>query len=305
MAKKTESIAKFPDHHYVPQGYLKGFLNDEKLYVMNKKYGSIRLTSSAGVAYTPGFYIVDTVDETDSSEVEEVFCKIETTCIPIVRKMAAGEYLTNSNIADLAIYIALQYGRTPFSRARMDDVSTIVMTNQMKAHFVEAYNDSEKYDELVSDLRADRPNIDIPSREMIKEWILKPGPYVHMKIDNGTYVKQFFENADTIADRLLNKRWIVLRAPRNSSFITSDNPIGLHLDRPLATGEALSILLNGVQRFFPVNAKTCLAIVDNDRFELKKSAISKKHVKSINKLIYDQAQQYVISGSQLLLSSLK
>jgi hypothetical protein len=157
----------------------------------------------------------------------------------------------------------------------------------------------------VGGLRADIPNIDIPSREMIKDWILKPGPFVHMKIDTGTYVKQFFENAETIADELLKKRWIVLRAPRNTSFITSDNPIGLHLNRSLETGESLAILLNGVQRFFPINAKTCLAIVDNEHFELKKSIISKNQVKSINKLIYDQAQQYVISGSQSLLSSLK
>ncbi len=304
MAKKMKTN-KLPDHHYVPQGYLKGFMDNGELYVINKKYGTIRPTTPAGVVYTPGFYTVDTVDEKDSSEVEDNFSKIETTCIPIIKKMVAGEHLTNSNIADLAIYIALQYGRTPFSRARMDNVTTIMVTNLMKEKLAEAYNDSTKYKEMAEYLQARSPNLDIPSREKIKGWILKPGPLAKIKVDNGTYVKHFFESADTIATELLKRRWIVLRAPQGISFITSDNPIGLHLDRPLKMGEILAILLKDVQRFFPLSAKTCLAIIDNNQFELKTSSVTKEQVKNINRLIYDQAQQYAISGSKPLLLSLK
>lgn len=299
------SSKKHPDHHYIPQGYLKGFLNNDELFVVNRKYGTIRPTSTAGVAYKPGFYIVDTIDEKNSSEVEENFSKIETVCIPIIKKMAAEEYLTNSNLADLAIYIALQYGRTPFYRARMDHVGTIVMTNLMKEQLAKAYNDPEKYSKLMSRLQASNSKIEIPSREKIKEWILKPGPLANIKLDNGTYVKQFLENANTVADELLKKKWIVLRAPRNATFITSDNPIGLYLHRSLDSGEALAILLKDVQRYFPINAKTCLVIVDDDHFGLKKSGLSKDQVKDINRLIYSQAQQYVISGSKPLLLSLK
>jgi len=299
-------MRKLPVHHYIPQGYLRGFINNDELFVVNKKYGTIRPTSPAGVAYVPGFYIVDTVSEKDSSEVEESFCKIENVCIPIIKRMIAGEYLTNPNIADLAIYIALQYGRTPFSRSRMDDVTTIMMTNLAKEQLVELYKDSEKYDEMAKYLHENNPDLDVPSREKIKEWILKPGASLgNIKIDNGTYVKQVFENAENIAAGLLERRWIVLRAPRGVSFITSDNPIGIYLNRPLKTSEILAILLGGVQRFFPLNAKTCLTIVDNDRFELKTSTVTKDQAKDINRLIYDQAHQYVISGSERLLLSLK
>lgn len=297
-------MSKLPNCHYVPQGYLKGFMANDELYVINKEYGTIRPTTPAGVVYTPGFYIVDTVDEKDSSEIEEGFSKIESICIPLIKKIIAGDHLTNSNIADLAIYIALQYGRTPFSRARMDDVTTIMVTNLMKDKLAEAYNDSAKYNEMVEYLQTRSSNLEIPSQEKIKDWILKPGPLANVKIDNCTYVKQFFESADAIATELLNKRWIVLRAPRGLSFITSDNPIGLHLDRPLKMGEILAILLKDVQRFFPLNAKTCLAIIDNEQFELKTSSVTKGQIKCINRLIFDQAHQYAISGSKPLLLSL-
>jgi hypothetical protein len=292
-------------HHYVPQGYLKGFVNNGELYVINKKYGSIPATTPAGVVYVPGFYTVDTITEKDSSEAEDNFSKIETTCIPIIKKMITGGYLTNPNLADMAIYIALQYGRTPFSRTRMDDVTTVVATNLIKEKLVEAYNDPMKYKEMLEGVKEENPELDFPTREKIEEWILKPGPIAKMKVDNGTYVVQVFESAYSIADALLRKRWIVLRAPRDASFVTSDNPIGLYLNRSLKFGEMLAILLPDVKCFFPLDSKTCLVIVDNDHFELKESIISKDRVKSINRLIYTQAQQYVISSSKPLLRSLK
>lgn len=297
-------MSKLPSHHYIPQGYLKQFINDGMLYVLNKQYGSIRPTSPAGVAYVPGFYIVDTLSEKDSSEVEEAFSKIETICIPIIKMMVTGEYLTNVNIADLAIYIALQYGRTPFSRARMDDVSAIVMTNLVKEQLARAYNDLEKYNEMAKYLQASNPDLDMPSREKIKEWIMSPGPIAPVLVDNGSYVKQLFENAGSIAAELLSRRWIVLRAPKKTSFITSDNPIGLYLRRPLIGCEVLAILKKDIQRFFPLNSKTCLVIIDNDKFELLTDNITKDQVKAINRLIFDQAYKYVISGSSQLLLSL-
>ena len=298
-------MSKLPDHHYVPQGYLKGFMNGDGLYVVDKKHNSIRLTAPAGVAYVPGYYIVDTVSEKDSSDVENSFSKIETKCVPIIKKVAAGEYLTNSNIADLAIYIALQYGRTPFSRARMDDITTIVMTNLMKEQLAEMYNSATKYQEMAEHFHTKVTNLEMPSRETIRDWVLKPGPIAKVEVDNGTYVKQFFESAEAIAAELLKRRWIVLRAPRGVSFITSDNPIGLHLNRPLKMGEILAILLEGIQRYFPLDAKTCLVIVDNNQFELNKGFATRGQVKDINRLIYDQSYRYAISGNRNLLLSLK
>ena len=304
MTTKKPSVIK---SHFIPQGYLRNFLvTKDSLYVLNKKYGRIRATSTAGVGYQPDFYLVDTIDEKNSLEVEKSFSQIESTCIPLLRKLTTTADITNSERADVAIYIALQYGRTPHARSRMDKVATIVGTNEIKQRMADAVNDPTKYDEMVADLSKSNPGVIIPTREKLIEWILKPGPLANIKIDNGTYVKLFFEHAWRIAEGLLDAQWVVYRAPKGSRFVTSDNPIVLKLARELKEYETLGILMPGMVRYFPLSSTHCLVIHGNasDR-KIRREVVSKQVVRAINSLTTSQANLYVISGSKALLESLK
>lgn len=294
------------DHHYVPQGYLRGFTETTNLlYVYNKETKGVRQTSTKGIAYSRDYYTVDTLDEKDSSEVEDNLGRIETVVIPILSEIIAEEDLSNPKRADLAIYIAVQYGRTPVAKARMDEVATILATNETKTMMAEAVNDEAKYQEMVQRIQSDDPDRYVPSRETLIEWILKPGPMAKVSMDRGTYVKQFFENAEHIAEGLLRTKWTVITAPRDSSFITSDNPIGLTVDRKLQEHEALAIMLPGVTRYFPLDSKHCLVITDDlTGRDIERRTASKSEVRIINKVIFEQAYKYAISGNEYLLNSL-
>lgn len=294
------------DHHYVPQGYLRGFTEDPNvLYVYDKKAKRIRRTSTKGIAYSRDYYTVDTVDEKNSSEVEENLGRIESVVIPILSEVTEDKDLSNPKRADLAIYIAVQYGRTPVAKARMDEVATIVATNETKTIMAEAVNDESKYQEMVERIKADDPDRYVPSRQTLIEWILKPGPMAKVSMDRGTYVKQFFENAWHISEGLLRTKWTVIAAAKGSSFITSDNPVGLSVERKLEQHEALAIMLPGVTRYFPLDSKHCLIMTDDivDR-KIERRLASKSEARAINKIIADQAYKYVISGNEQLLGSL-
>ena len=83
---------KAHQHHYVPQAYMRLFSDSTgKLYALNKDFKTIRETATKGVAYSHDFYTVDTVDEKDSSEVEETFAQIENRCIPIIKELVHGK----------------------------------------------------------------------------------------------------------------------------------------------------------------------------------------------------------------------
>ena len=294
------------DHHYVPQGYLRGFTESPNVfYVYNKRSKGVRQTSTKGIAYSRDYYIVDTVDEKESAEVEENLGHIESVAIPILSEIIGDGDLSNAKRADLAIYIAVQYGRTPIAKAKMDEVATIVTTNEMKSKLVEAVNDEGKYQEMVAMIQADDPNRYVPSRETLIEWVLKPGPLAKVSIDKGTYVKQFFENAQHIAEGLLRTKWTVITAPSRCSFITSDNPIGLMIGRTLQEHEVLAIMLAGVTRYFPLNSNHCLVMTDDlEGRAIQRRAATKIEVRMINKIICNQAYQYAISGNERLLRSL-
>lgn len=293
-------------HHYIPQGYMRNFTECEnELFVMNKKFGRIRTTAPAGVGYIKHYYRVDTVDEVGSAEIEQALGVVESTSLPITDELLTAKSLTNAQAADMAIYIALQYGRTPFMRTQMDEMATTLATNMTKQKLVEAFNDPKAYEEMKTALLGEHPETEFPSREELKEWILKPGPLAKIEIDNGTFVKTFFSMAWGIADELLKHNWDILHAPKGTGFVVSDNPIGIYVRHKLEVGQRPAILIPDAVRFFPLNRKTCLAIGRGGwNPDIRHHTITKNTVRQMNKLIYDQAHQYVISGNRKLLESL-
>lgn len=294
------------DHHYVAQGYTRGFCESKnKLYVFDKVANRIRPTTPKGIAYTRDFYTVDTIDEKDSDEIEQALGQVETVAIPIIRKISLGQPLNKSEIADLAIYMAIQNGRTPHSRKQMDNVAEVIFTNEAKTIMAEAINNPEKYNELVQKWKQEQPDKDPPTRDMLIKWVLKKGPAYLINIDNGTFVKMFLERAQIVADGLLKRRWQLLKAPPTTNFITSDNPIGLFTRRTLRENEILAILMREGNSYFPLDRHSCLVITDEPftyKFDYK--ITTRVQVRKINKIIYDQATKYVISGSEYLLKSL-
>ena len=290
-------------HHYVSQGYMKKFIEQPNtLYVYDKETSRIRPTSPRSIAFENDFYTVDTISEKDSSEVEESLGKIESTAIPLISELISSDNLSNPNRADLAIYIAIQYGRTPRSKALMDELATVMTTNGVKQLIADALNDETKYKELSDSITGGPEPHNMPSREKLEEWVLKPGPMGKVSIDKGTYVKSFFENASDIANGLLDSRWTVLIAPKNSTFITSDNPIALSVDRELRIGEMLAILLPGVKRYFPLDRKHCLLMYGaaNSK-EVYKRKANKAEVNFINNTLLEQSTRYTLSGNINLL----
>lgn len=295
------------EHHYVPQGYLRGFTETKNvLFVVNKKYNTSRKTSPKGVGYIKDYYTVDTIDEKDSVEVESNLGKIEAKCIPLLDKLIAANDLPNTEWADIAIYIALQYGRTPHMRSLMDKAATVLVNNYIKETLADALNDPQKYAELKNGVT--RQNSDaspIPSRKKLAEMVLGPRIIEEFNLDNGTYVQSIFRIAWEIADSLLQKHWTVLHATQGSCFVTSDNPMTLSIRRQLQPHETLAILLPGVIRHFPLNSKACLVITDEvTRRGISHQTISRNEVRKINKLSYDKSLKYVISGNEKLLKSL-
>ncbi len=202
---------KARQHHYVPQAYIRLFsAADGKLFTLNKEFSKVRETSSKGVAYSHDFYTVDTVDENDSSEAEDAFAKIESRCIPIIRQFVKGKTaFSNSEYADLAIYIALQYGRTPSARSKMDRVSKVVATAELKDTLRRVSTDQKQYDELLRGFSKTHPDVVLPSKDKIGELSKADIEIEDFAWDNGGFVQSVFRMAEEIAQGLLSSRWLV------------------------------------------------------------------------------------------------
>lgn len=293
-------------HHYVPQSYMRLFTAaNDKLYTLNKEFKTVRETSSKGVAYSHDFYTVDTVDEIDSSEAEEAFAQIENRCIPLIKNLVEGKNsFSNANFADLAIYVALQYGRTPTSRAKMDEVSRVMVTAELRDKLRQVSTSQERYDELLRDFSDTHPDIVLPSMEEMGKLSKSDIVLDEFAWDNGSFVQSVFRMAEEIAQGLLSSRWIVLEAPSKSQFVTTDNPVIMRMTRSLRPFESPAILLPGTEKYLPLSSRCCLLITDGSWSGVSRTKITRNSIRAINRLAFLQAGKYVISGSKPLLHSI-
>lgn len=298
--------SKTRQNHYIPQAYIRLFTGTEgKLYTLNKEFKTVRETSSKGVAYSHDFYTVDTVDEKDSSEVEEAFAQIENRCIPIIKQIVGSKRtFSNADYADLAIYIALQYWRTPTARAKMDEASRVIATVELRNKIRQISTDPKQYKELSRDFSNDHPDIVLPPMEELDKLSKADIVLEEFAWDNGSFVQSVFRMAEEIAEGLLHSRWFVLEAPSKSQFVTTDNPVTMRMTRPLQPLESPAILLPGTEKYLPLSSRFCLAIVDGGWSEISHTKVTKNNVRAINRLGYMQAGKYVISGSKALLRSI-
>lgn len=129
MAKKQASKL----HHYVPQGYLRGFAtNKERISVIPLNESRRTFTTNIrNVAARSHFHTLEGIDEPDV--MEKGYAETEGTCLPLIRRLARGELsLDRSERFHLSFYIALQAVRGPFMREIRDDMAHKTLTMTLK-----------------------------------------------------------------------------------------------------------------------------------------------------------------------------
>jgi len=212
--------------HYVPQAYLRKFINAEKkLYIKNKKTGSIRQGSAKSVNYQDDFYVVDTIDEKNSQEIEQTLGRVESVSFPLLNKLSDADISSNSEWADVAIYITVQYGRTPKYKKQLKEAMVIYADTHIRQTLKSAVTNEDAYADLKKINQEQIGDFKVPSQTELKSILDQEILASEITYGNNTYVKTFFEEAYTLADYILKKRWIVMHRIGKATFITNDSPV--------------------------------------------------------------------------------
>ena len=110
-------------HHYVPQFYLKGFLDPSAspyLWVADLEKQSVERHTPKSIAYLTGYYDVDMVGNdavSNKSMFEGILSSIESKASIAIRRIRADNFnLTIEDRYHLSNFIGLQIGRVPIFR---------------------------------------------------------------------------------------------------------------------------------------------------------------------------------------------
>src|SRR4051794_17686354 len=108
-------------HHYVPQGYLRGFATEQERItaVPLNRTRSPFTTSVKNVAAQTHFHTVPEAEEPDGFE--RILSSVEAYAIGIIRRMECGEFpLPEEDRMSLSYYLALQAVRGPDTRKTIE-----------------------------------------------------------------------------------------------------------------------------------------------------------------------------------------
>jgi hypothetical protein len=196
-------------HHYVPQGYLRGFaLSDESsgafVWVYDKTPGRVpRKKSVRSIAWAPAYYAQENEDGTeDPATVETNLANTIDNEIPqILRRISpqVGRHveLSEHDRGALAFFVGLSMTRVPSFRDGINAMHTRIAEIGL-SHVLEADGELKAFAEKYGVTASAKPWVSL-------------GPMV--------------EIAQAIAAAALEKSWQFFVPPTGVPLVTSDNPV--------------------------------------------------------------------------------
>ena len=206
--------------HYVPRFLLDYFSDNVLLYIYDRNKKEYRSQPPKRTAGEKAYYVFTDKGGEKNAELEKMFSVIEGAASSIIRDIVSGKNeLSFEKKTELALFIAALYLRVPESLKRSEDMGKQMVKEVMsrtvmfEQYFQKTMDEIEKKEgkKISADMRKD---IQATFRDKKYEVVFPKG-YVL-----GTVLSNLME----IYKVMVQMEWIVIRAPKNKAFISSDHP---------------------------------------------------------------------------------
>lgn len=310
------------DQHYVPQAYLKRFLNsNDKVFRLPKQISKpptqVKEFSPAATGYLPNFYVVKDEIQLLKRGLEDVnhiekhlAAHQDAQCSKLLDQLVNARALPIKDAFESLLLILSFKERNPVLRNDLADKAIareVYESNfyklEVKFRELRATSFSHLTDKEFDDHLADT----------------KTQMYARIEHENfatnahNEHLLSFFDSGDTlvhhIARALLDWKWFLYEVPASTPFITSDNP-GFTTDR-MAQPHNLGFS-EAVGFCFPLSPIHCLAIVNEfDREPAPSAEYKRIHrlipeaewITIVNKSTYVISYKFIYSSNQTPLIS--
>lgn len=264
---KMESIR----HHYVPQGYLRGFSSPMRgrqfVWVYDKRPGRRPACKSAkSIAWAPAYYSQEREDGTvDNDRLEQgLAVNIDTKASELIARLKLegrnSVDMTEKDHELLAFFIGLSLTRVPSFRDGLRDMYSNVAQYMAEMLAPQIWEGPDSPPNMIA---------------TAKEWVT---------------LDHMIESAGQIANSISGKTWHFLRPQDDVLFITSDNPVVWNGVAPAHPSSELLMTLTSRLAIVcsPRGTKLANPIVD----------ASKSLVKTINARIAKAARNRIFASEE-------
>lgn len=222
MIQGKEQISK--NQHYVPQFYLKKFVNsDEKLEILDcERRKVVTSRTPKSVCNEEYFYSLnnqlDEVSQVLEKELGRIESSVSNVYDKISQKFTNFEQITEDDKFLIATFMSLQYLRGPYMRKQIHK-----MNEQMVKHVTKMQFGSSHIHKFFDEHEKDTGEklTDKQRQEVIE--FAQGGEY-GVEMGNASHLHLLGE-MEGFRNLLFGKEWLVYISKSSKKFITSDNPV--------------------------------------------------------------------------------
>lgn len=294
-------------HHIVPASYLSqwqkvGAENQLNIYVISENKIIER-----GPGWT-GFWRDDFNVLSDGQKKsylpEDVTALIDTKGIEAIRRIDPSNQtqLSGEDRSAVAFYVALQYIRTPRRREEADKMIRATIQHFMR----EDISSPDKVNYTKEEILKHKP-ANKHEEEMLKEVSLMSSEEIRRRIFEGIHSGDYVAGLTTtghskgvlkverLAKELFEVQWMFLVAPKDSPFITSDNPCFTVAPTKIMNG----LLSPRSTVFFPLRPDVCITMkpaLKSKREEFME--LNPSQARDINELILQHSYESIVAKNK-------
>ena len=289
------------NHHYVPQFYLRGFLdpleeakkqNHLWCYTVGKRP---KRFPTSRVGCKEFFYAIEQDGET-KLWIEDKLAEMESIASGTLLKLASGKIdITSQERSEFAGFIALMFTRGE----RSFDLTNKLFLNVNAAKTMDWLKNPDEFNEWIRSFEETTGEKLDTNYEKMKDFMEKvaSGEVRGEQTERGWTLKIMMELMIDMLPVFEGMTWRLLSAPDDEMFLTSDNPVAFS-DPKIA--RAKKKVQYSAEAFFtfPINRKQCLQGFNRQgflgrRLEDGKQPLRPAAVRMINRMVIEQSYRFL------------
>jgi len=285
-------------NHYLPQFYLKFFLNNDSnvFWVYHKGKNESIPQTPINTGIEKNLYNIKMEDGTINDSIEKnVLSPLEGEASSIIENLVKNKsQIKNESIPILALFLSFMATRIPRQIEMIREMGTVV-AEYIGSELAKNPNEIENIlKELKASKKIDKNLTTVEAQKILSE---APDRY-NISMNKKAATGMSLISTSDILYELIQMNWCLYRSPSKNHFITSDCPfVSFVLDDKGKAFFGAGIKLQNVEISFPISPEKCLYIdrKNNKRYR----AVNKKVVKEINKRTAWAAERFLISHIRL------
>jgi len=281
-------------HHYLPQFYLRNFVDQHpkgKLWVYTKDAESFRAASPRDLAVEKDYHTVVRRDGVvDRNTMEDTVASLENIAAPVIQKILRGAALSFDDYQIFALFISQLFLRVP---ARRNAVARMMseMLKQMSKRFAE---NKESYLADYRRFETDTGDNSDADPECVREFILSDD--YDITVDSSAALGASLGAIGTVVNWLVRMNWVFVRASGRFRFLTCDNPV-FYCDPTLPPNpwRGAGLANPGVEVSCPLSPNV-LAFASYRAVPRQHAKASSELVRRFNQQTIDSAYRYIFAS---------